>query len=62
MTVEISNIYSYIDNLILFGDYNINLLSAKGRESHDIFTANKGLFNLKCKLVVSATILRQVFG
>ena len=34
---------SYTDNLILFGDYNINLLGAKGRQSLDIFTANNGL-------------------
>ena len=43
MTVEISNVYSYTDNLILFGDYNINLLGAKGRQSLDILTANNGL-------------------
>ena len=43
MTVEISNVFSYTDNLILFGDYNINLLGAKGRQSLDIFTAKNGL-------------------
>ena len=42
MTVEISNVYSYTNNLILFGDYNINLLGAKGKQSLDIFTANNG--------------------
>ena len=42
MNVEISNVYSYTDNLILF-DYNMNLLGAKGRQSLDIFTANNGL-------------------
>ena len=43
MTVEISNVYSYTDNLILLGDYNINLLGTKSRQSLDIFTANNGL-------------------
>ena len=43
MTVEISNVYSYTDNLVFFGDYNKNLLGAKGRQSPDIFTANNGL-------------------
>ena len=43
MTVEVSNVYSYTDNLILFGDNNINLLGAKGRQSLDIFTANNEL-------------------
>ena len=43
MTVDISNVYSYTDNLILFGDYNINLSGAKSRQSLDIFTANNGL-------------------
>ena len=43
MTVEISNVYSYTDNLILLGDYNINLLGTKGRQSLDIFTTNNGL-------------------
>ena len=43
MTVENSNVYSYTDNLILFGDQNINLLGAKGRQSLDISTANNGL-------------------
>ena len=43
MTVEISNVYSYTDNLILLGDYNINLLGTKGRQSLDIFTLNNGL-------------------
>ena len=43
MTVEISNVYSYTDYLILFGDYIINLLGAKGRQSLEIFTANNGL-------------------
>ena len=36
--------YSNTDNLILFGDYNINLLGAKGRKSPDIFTTNNGLY------------------
>ena len=43
MTVEISNVYSYTDNLNLFGDYNINLLGVKGRQSLIFFTANDGL-------------------
>ena len=43
MTVEISNVSSYTDNLFLFGDKNLNLLGAKGRQSLDIFTANNGL-------------------
>ena len=43
MTVDFSNVYSYTDNLILFGDYNIYLLGAKHRQSFDIFTANNGL-------------------
>ena len=29
MTVEISNVYSYTDNLILFGDYNIKFRRKK---------------------------------
>ena len=33
MTVEVSNVHSYTDNLILFGDFNIKLLGAKGTES-----------------------------
>ena len=40
MTVEISNVFSYTDNLVLIGDYKINLLGAKGRQSLDIFTVN----------------------
>ena len=43
MTVEISNVCSYTDNLILFVDYKINLLGGKGKQSLDIFTANNGL-------------------
>ena len=43
LTVEISNVYSCTDNLILFGDYNIKLLGAKGRQSHDIFKTSNGL-------------------
>ena len=46
MTVEISNVCSYTDNLILFVDHNINLLGAKGRQSLDFFTANNGLCNV----------------
>ena len=43
-TVKISNVYLYTDNPVLFGDYNINLLGAKGTQSIDILTANNGLF------------------
>ena len=43
MTVEISNVYSYTDNPNFFGDYNINLLGAKGRQSQDNFTPNNRL-------------------
>ena len=35
------------NNLILLGDYNINLLGTKGRESLDFFTANNGLCYVK---------------
>ena len=44
MTVEFSNVFSYTDNLILFGDYNRNWLGAEGSGSHDSFTANNGLY------------------
>ena len=32
LTSEISNVYSSTDNLILFGDYNINILRETGKQ------------------------------
>ena len=43
MTSEISNIYLSADNLILFGDYNINILEETGKQLLNNFIADDGL-------------------
>ena len=43
MTSQISNIYSSTDNLILFGDYNINILKETGKQSLNNFIADNRL-------------------
>ena len=43
MTSEISNVYSSTDNLILFGDYNINILKETGKQLLNNFIADIGL-------------------
>ena len=43
MTSEISNVYSSADNLILFGDYNINILKETGKQLLNNFIADNGL-------------------
>ena len=43
MTSEISNVYSSTDNLILFGDFNINILKETGKQLLNNFFADNGL-------------------
>ena len=43
MTSEISNVYSGTDNLILFGDYNINILIETGKQLLNNFIADNWL-------------------
>ena len=43
MTSEILNVYSSTDNLILFGDYNINILKETGKQLLNNFIADNGL-------------------
>ena len=43
MTSEISNVYSSTDNLILFGDYNINIHKETGKQLLNNFIADSGL-------------------
>ena len=43
MTSLISNVYSSTDNLILFGDYNINILKETGKQLLNNFIADNGL-------------------
>ena len=43
MTSEISNVYSSTDNLILFGDYNINILKETGKQLLNNIIADNGL-------------------
>ena len=43
MTSEISNVYSSTDNLILLGDYNINILKEIGKQLQNNFIADNGL-------------------
>ena len=43
MTSEISNGYSSSDNLILFGDYNINILEETEKKLLNNFIADNGL-------------------
>ena len=43
ITSEISNVFSSTDNLILFGDYNINILKETAKQLLDNFIADNGL-------------------
>ncbi|XP_075248304.1 uncharacterized protein LOC142341271 [Convolutriloba macropyga] len=43
MSSEISNVYSSTHNVILFGDYNINILKETGKQSLNNFIADNGL-------------------
>ena len=43
MTSEISNVYFWTDNLVLFGDYKINLLEETGKQLLNNFIADNGL-------------------
>ena len=43
MTSEISTVYSSTDNLILFKDYNINILKETGKHLLNNFIADNGL-------------------
>ena len=40
MTSEISNVYSSTDHLILFGDYNVNILKETGKQLLNNFIAD----------------------
>ena len=43
MTSEISNVYCSTDDLILFGDFNINILKETGKELLNNIIADNGL-------------------
>ena len=43
MTSEISNVYSSTDNLILFADYNINIVNKTEKRLQNNFIADNGL-------------------
>ena len=43
MTSEVSNVYSSTDNLILFRDYNINILKENGKQLLNNFNSDNGL-------------------
>ena len=49
MKSEISKVYSRTDNLIPFGDYNINILKETGKQLLNNFIADKGLQYVKTK-------------
>ena len=49
ITSEISNVYSSTDNLILFGDYNINILKETAKQLLNNFIADDGLQYVKTK-------------
>ena len=44
-----SNVYSTTDNLILFGDYNINILKKTGKQLLNNFLADNGLHYINTK-------------
>ena len=44
-----SNVYSTTDNLILFGDYNINILKETGKQLLNNFLADNGLQYINTK-------------
>ena len=52
MTSEISNVYSSTENLILFGDYNINILKEAGKQLQNNFIADNGLQYVNTKKAI----------
>ena len=49
MTSEISNVYSINDNLVLFGEYNMNILKKTGKQLLNNFIADNGLQYVNAK-------------
>ena len=43
LSAEVSNAFSATDNILLFGDYNIDILSVNGQKSLQIFGVGQGL-------------------
>ena len=43
LSAEVSNAFSATDNILLFGDYNIDMLSVNGQKSLQNFAAGLGL-------------------
>ena len=43
LSAEVSNAFSATDNILLFGDYNIDILSVNGKKSLQNFAAGLGL-------------------
>ena len=43
LSADVSNSFSAIDNILLFGDYNVDMLSVTGKKSLQNFAAGLGL-------------------